>query len=438
MTPMLDHRGRPRVAITGIGAITPVGNTSEESWSNMLAGNSGIGRIKQFDASELPVQIAGEVKAFRARDHMNHKDARRMSRASQLAVAVAKQAVTDAGLSGGFADPERVAVVMGTAMGGWEKAYDGYTTYLEKGFGRANPFALTSSLCNMPSHHISLELHTLGPISTPVAACASGTQSIGDGAELIRRGSADVVLSGGVEGLIVEAAIAGFAAMRAMPTNYNDDPARASRPFDKDREGFVLAEGAGLVVLERLDHALARGAHIYAEVLGQSASSDAHHMAIPDPEAKGAIRAMRWAIEDADIAYDAVGYINAHGSSTPVNDALETYAIKRLFGESAYNMAVSSTKSIMGHAMGGAGTIEAIFTTYALDRGVLPPTWNYETSDPDCDLDYVTEGPRSADLRVAMSNSFGLGGQNACIVLGKHSNGTTAASATDGSNGANK
>jgi 3-oxoacyl-(acyl-carrier-protein) synthase len=275
----------------------------------------------------------------------------------------------------------------------------------------------------MPTHHISLELQTLGPINTTVAACASGTQSIGDGAELIRRGAADVVLAGGVEGLIVEAAVAGFAAMRAMPVNYNDAPHLASRPFDLNREGFILSEGAGLVVLERLDHALARGAHIYAEVLGQSSASDAHHMAIPDPEAAGAIRAMRWAIEDAGVAYDQIDYINAHGSSTPINDALETFAIKKLFGEQAYNLAVSSTKSIMGHAMGGTGTIEAIFCTYALEKGILPPTWNYETPDPECDLDYVTNGPRSADLRVAMSNSFGLGGQNACIVLGKHSNG---------------
>jgi 3-oxoacyl-(acyl-carrier-protein) synthase len=218
--------------------------------------------------------------------------------------------------------------------------------------------------------------------------------------------------------------MAGFCAMRAMPTNYNDDPGRASRPFDLNREGFILSEGAALFVLERLDHALARGVHIYAEVLGQSTSSDAHHMAIPDPDALGAIRAMRWAIEDAGIAYEAVNYINAHGSSTPINDALETYAIKKLFGEQAYNLSVSSTKSIMGHAMGGTGTIEAMFCAYALQEGILPPTWNYETPDPDCDLDYVTDGPRSAELRVTMSNSFGLGGQNACLVLGKYENST--------------
>ncbi len=423
MNSTVDQRGRPRIVITGIGAITPVGNTPVESWENLLAGNSGIGRITQFDPSDLPTQIAGEIKGFDPRAYMNHKDARRMSRASQLGVAVAKQAVEDAGLAGGFRDPERVGVVMGTAMGGWEKGNEGYEVYKEKGFARANPFALTSSLCNMPSHHISLELQTLGPINTTVAACASGTQSIGEGAELIRRGAADMVLAGGVEGLVVEAAMAGFCAMRAMPVNYNDDPGRASRPFDLHREGFILSEGAGLVVLERLDQALARGAYIYAEVLGQSTASDAHHMAIPDPEAAGAIRAMRWAIEDAGVAYDEIDYINAHGSSTPINDALETYAIKKLFGEQAYNLAVSSTKSIMGHAMGGTGTIEAIFCTYGLEKGILPPTWNFETPDPDCDLDYVTNGPRSADLRVAMSNSFGLGGQNACIVLGKYGNG---------------
>lgn len=418
MQEMVDHRGRPRVVITGLGALTPVGNTVAESWDSVLTGRSGVVRITQFDASGLPCQIAGEVKGFDPRDFINHKEARRMSRASQFAVAVLRMALADAGLSA-LPDPERSGVVMGTAVGGFEKADEGLQIYREKGFARANPFALTSSLANMPSHYVSLEAQALGPINTPVAACAAGTQAIGDAAEVIRRGSADLMLAGGVEALIHEGGVAGFAAMRALPVNYNDAPDRASRPFDAKREGFILSEGAGLVILERLDHALARGARIYAEVAGYASSSDAHHMAIPDPAAAGAIRAMRWAIEDAGLPYHAIQYINAHGSSTPVNDALETLAIKKLFGEAAYQIPVSSTKSVMGHAMGGTGAIEAIFTTLALYNATLPPTWNLEYPDPECDLDYVPNAPRRAPIEIAMSNSFGLGGQNAVLVLRK-------------------
>lgn len=418
MQAMVDHRGRPRVVITGLGALTPVGNTVAQSWDSVLTGRSGVVRITQFDASSLPCQIAGEVKGFDPRDFINHKEARRMSRASQFAVAVLRMALADAGLSA-LPDPERSGVVMGTAVGGFEKADEGLQIYREKGFARANPFALTSSLANMPSHYVSLEAQALGPINTPVAACAAGTQAIGDAAEVIRRGSADLMLAGGVEALIHEGGVAGFAAMRALPINYNDAPDKASRPFDAKREGFILSEGAGLVVLERIDHALARGARIYAEVAGYASSSDAHHMAIPDPAAAGAIRAMRWAIEDADLPYHAIQYINAHGSSTPVNDALETLAIKKLFGEAAYHIPVSSTKAIMGHAMGGTGAIEAIFTTLALHTATLPPTWNLEYPDPECDLDYVPNAPRHAPIEIAMSNSFGLGGQNAVLVLRK-------------------
>jgi 3-oxoacyl-(acyl-carrier-protein) synthase len=282
---------------------------------------------------------------------------------------------------------------------------------------------MTSSLPNMPSHHVSLLTGAIGPISSVVSACATGTQAIGEAAEFIRRGVADRVLAGGVEGLIHEAAIGGFTAMRALTTRFNHAPERASRPFDKDRDGFVLSEGAGIVVLERLEQALERGAHIYAELLGHASSSDAFHVAVPDPDAAGAVRAMRWAIEDADLMPEDVDYINAHGTSTPVNDATETLAIKRLFGEYAYEIPVSSSKSVLGHAMGGAGAIEAIFCMQALSQGIIPPTWNYETPDPECDLDYVPNAPRAAEIRVALSNSFGLGGQNACLVLGKYPNG---------------
>jgi 3-oxoacyl-[acyl-carrier-protein] synthase II len=304
-------------------------------------------------------------------------------------------------------------------MGGMERLDENLTILRTKGLARVNPFAVTSALPNMPSHHVSLMAHTLGPISTVIAACATGTQAIGEAAEFIRRGAADMVLAGGVEGLIHEAAVAGFAAMRALSTQYNDAPGRASRPFDKDRDGFILSEGAGIVVLERMDRALARGAKIYAEFLGHASSSDAFHVAAPDPEAAGAVRAMKWALQDADLALDQVSYINAHGTSTPVNDAIETVAIKKLFGEQAYNVPVSSTKSVMGHAMGGAGAIETIFCAYATQQGILPPTWNYETPDPECDLDYVPNAPRQADVKTAMCNSFGLGGQNACVVVGR-------------------
>jgi beta-ketoacyl-acyl-carrier-protein synthase II len=405
-----------------MGAISPLGNTAAESWESAVAGRSGVGPITQFDASDFPCRIAGEVKEFNPKDYMDFKEARRMSRASQLAVAAASMAVSDANLPEAVPDPERTGVVIGTGMGGLDKADENLQVLRQKGVSRVNPFSLTSSLPNMPSHHVSLMAQTMGPISTVIAACATGTQAIGEAMEFIRRGSADMILAGGVEGLIHEGALAGFTAMRALSTNFNDCPERASRPFDLHRDGFILSEGAGVVVLERLDKALERGAHIYAEVLGHASSSDAYHVAAPDPEGEGAVRAMRWAIEDAGIELSEMDYINAHGSSTPINDQVETLAIKRLFGETAYEIAVSSTKSVMGHAMGGTGALEAIFCAYALQDGILPPTINYETPDPDCDLDYVPNVARKANIRVAMSNSFGLGGQNACLVLSRFDN----------------
>ncbi|MCI0394229.1 MAG: beta-ketoacyl-ACP synthase II [Chloroflexi bacterium] len=420
----VDARGRPRIVITGMGAMTPLGHSAAESWQSALEGRSGIGPITQFDASDLPCQIAGEVKEFEPKNYMDFKEARRMARGSQLALAAARMALSDAGWPEVVPNPERTGVVVGTGMGGFDRVDENLQIYRAKGLARVNPFALTSSLPNMPSHHVSLMAQAQGPINTVVAACATGTQAIGEAAELIRRGVADTVLAGGVEGLIHEAAVAGFAAMRALSTSFNNCPEKASRPFDLRRDGFILSEGAGIVVLERLDQALARGARIYAEFLGHASSSDAFHVAAPDPEGAGAIRAMRWSLQDACVQLNQVDYINAHGTSTPVNDLTETLAIKKLFGEQAYNMPVSSTKSVMGHAMGGAGAIEAIFCAYALYDDVIPPTWNYETPDPQCDLDYVPNEPRLANLGVAMSNSFGLGGQNACLVLGKYENNT--------------
>lgn len=420
-----DKRGRPRIVITGMGIISPLGHTAQENWDSLLQGRSGIGPITQFDASGLPVLIAGEVKDFVPRDYIDFKEARRMSRVSQLATVAAQMALTDANLPFPVStalDPERVGVLVGTGVGGFEVADRNLIIYRNQGYNRVNPFAMTSFLPNMPSYHVSLLAGSLGPISTVNAACATGTQAVGEGLELIRRGVADTVLTGGAEGLIHEAAIAGFARMRALSTAYNDEPERASRPFDKDRDGFVLSEGAGIMVLERLDKALERGVRIYAEVIGHSSSSDAFHVAAPDPAAAGKVRAMRWAVEDSDLTLADIDYINAHGTATPVNDSSETHAIKTLFGERAYEIPVSGSKSVLGHAMGATGAIEAIFCAYALAEQIIPPTWNYETPDPACDLDYVPNAPRPSDLQFVLSNSFGLGGQNACLVLAKFEN----------------
>lgn len=415
-----DWKGRPRVVITGIGAVSPLGNTAADSWDSMVNGRSGITAITQFDASDLPCRVAGEVKDFEPRNYMDVKDARRMSRCSQLAIAAARMAIADAGLPENVDNPERVGVLIGTAVGGIERAFEAMDTYYGRGLRFVNPFAVPMSLANMPSHHISMMIGSQGILNTTVAACASGTQAIGEAAQYIRDGRADMVVAGGVEGLIHIAGIVGFSAMRGLTTSYNDTPATSSRPFDKTRDGFVLSEGAGIVTLERLDYALARGARIYAEVLGHASSSDAFHVAAPDPEGAGAVRAMRWALEDANLPTDEVSYINAHGPSTPAGDAMETAAIKRLFGERAYQIPISSNKSLMGHAMGGAGALESIFGTFALYHQLIPATWNYETPDPECDLDYVVNASRPAAVKTVLKNSFGLGGQNACLVLGRY------------------
>ncbi len=407
-----------RVVVTGMGAMTPLGLTLEETWEGLLAGRSGVGPITQFDASGLPVRIAGELKDFDSTRYINFKAARRMARCSQVAIAIAQAALVDAGLNLPLADEERVGVLVGSAVGGLDRAIAGVDTFRAKGLARISPFIITSSLANMPSHHVSHWTGAKGPISTVVAACATGTQAVGEAAEIIRRGAADVVICGGVEALIHFAPIAGFCAMRALSAR-NDEPERASRPFDAERDGFVYSEGGALLILEALEHARARGARIRAEMLGHASSSDAFHVAQPDPEGMGASRAMRWALDDSGLTPDDVGYINAHGSSTPISDPIETRAIKRVFGERAYKIPVSSTKSMIGHAMGGAGAIEAAACVLTVEQGIIHPTINLETPDPECDLDYVPEGARKADVRFALSNSFGLGGQNACLVLGR-------------------
>lgn len=408
------------VVVTGIGAVTPLGLTAEESWESLLAGRSGIGAITRFDSSVLPVHIAGEVKGFQPELFMDRKEVRRTSRASHLVVAAVRMALADAKLPEPIPNPERVGTVVGTGAGGLEVVDRELTTLRTRGFDRVNPFALTGFLANMPAYHISLITGAYGPINTVVAACASGAQAIADGVELIRRGRADVVVVAGVEGLIELTSIGAFARISALSTR-NDDPEHACRPFDKGRDGTVLSEGAGALILESLAHAQQRQAPIYGELAGNASSSDAYHVTAPDPEAAGMVRSMRWALEDARVAPRQIDYINAHGTATPLNDSLETLAIKRVFGEDAYRIPVSGSKALLGHALGGTGAIEAIFCLLAMRDNIIPPTWNYTEPDPACDLDYVPNQPRQAILNTVVSNSFAMGGHNTCLVFRRHS-----------------
>jgi len=419
----MNSNGQPRplrrVVVTGLGAITPLALNAKEHWDRLVTGVSGIKRISAFDASEFPTQIAGEVKGFDPTQYMNFKEARRMARCSQFAIAAAKEAMTDAGLSDIASEADRIGALMGSAMGGFDMALSGIQTLREKGWKRVSPFSLPESLANMPAHHISLHYGAKGFNNTVVTACAAGTQAVGEAMEAIQRGRAEIMFAGGAEAILIPECIVGFSAMRGLSTR-NDEPERASRPFDKDRDGFCVSEGSAVFILEALEHARARGARIYCEVVGYGASSDAYDVAAPDPVGEGAIRAMRWAIEDAGIAAEQIGYINAHGSSTPLGDAIETLAIKTLFGEKAYAIPISSTKSMCGHSFGATGAIEALSCAMTLYTQVIHPTINYETPDPQCDLDYVPNVARQAEVRYTLSNSFGLGGQNACLVMGKY------------------
>jgi 3-oxoacyl-[acyl-carrier-protein] synthase II len=408
-----------RAVITGLGAVTPLGLSVSALWEGLLAGRSGITRITQFDPRELPCQIAGEVKGFDATAYMEAKEARRMTRVSQLALASAQEALRDSKLGLPLANPQRVALVYGTAIGAIDRLDQEIQTMRQRGYDRINPFSVPAVLPNMPTFHITHLLGALGPNLTLSTSCATGTQTIGEGLEIIRQGRADIAFCGGAEGIICDFAIAGFASLRALPIHLNDRPGEASRPFERDREGFVFSEGAATLVVERLEHALQRGAHIYAELLGHASCSDAYHVAIPEPSGQGALRAMRWALENASIEPEEVDYINAHGTSTEANDAMETLAIKRLFGQRAYSIPISSTKSMIGHALGASGAIEAIVCALSLQTGQIHPTINFVNPDPACDLDYVPNRARSANIHIALSNSFGLGGQNACLVLRK-------------------
>jgi 3-oxoacyl-[acyl-carrier-protein] synthase II len=406
-----------RVVITGVGLITCLGQEVESFWQALLAGKSGIQGISSFDAGDLPCKIAGEIPEFDPTDFMPAKEARRMARNSQMALGAAMLAVEDAELALALKDPERVGVYFGTAIGGLERGVEGIRVLKERGLAKVNPFYLPSTLPNMAAFHVTHHFKALGPNSTITTACATGTQTVGEAAQAIRNGWADVIIAGGTEAMIQDFVVAGFSAMRALPVNFNEEPQRASRPFDLLREGFVFAEGAGCVILESLEHAQARDARIYAEVTGFASSGDAFHIAAPDPDGHGAIRTMQRALEDAGIQPDQVSYINAHGTSTPANDATETKAIKNVFGDYAHRVPISSTKSMLGHAMGASGTIEAIVCALSIHYQEIHPTINYENPDPELDLDYVPHQPRKAEVKIVLSNSFGLGGQNACLVL---------------------
>jgi 3-oxoacyl-[acyl-carrier-protein] synthase II len=408
-----------RVVVTGLGALTPIGNTAEELWTGLTHGRSGIGPITKFDATGYPTRIAGEIRNFDPLAFVDKKEARRLDPYLQYAIASSVMAVGDAGLDPGKTDAERFGVLIGSGIGGITTLLEGEHVLLAKGPDRVSPFIIPMLIVNMASGLVSMRFGAKGPNSSVVTACATGNHAIGDAFKLIRYDEADVMIAGGAEAIIVPLTIAGFCAMKAMSTR-NDDPQGASRPFDAGRDGFVCGEGAGMVVLESLEHAVRRDARIYAEVIGYGMTGDAHHMTAPDPQGDGAARAMALALKSAKLQPSEVGYINAHGTSTPYNDKFETIAIKRVFGEHAEKLAVSSTKSMTGHLLGAAGGVEAIATTLALHHGLLPPTINYQTPDPDCDLDYVPNQARKQDVEVALSNAFGFGGTNATLAFRKY------------------
>jgi 3-oxoacyl-[acyl-carrier-protein] synthase II len=415
---LMVANGARRVVVTGLGAVTPLGNDAQTTWSKLLAGQSGAGPITLFDASGFMVGFACEAKDFEPTDWIEHKQVRRIDRFAQLIVAAARQAEVDAGLEIAK-ERERVGASVATAMGGLKSLEECTDTLIERGPDRVNPFSIPAIIPNMGAASVSIELGTRGPLGSPCTACAASLMAIGEGLDAIRLGRAEVMLCGGSDAAITRAGIAGFAALRAL-SRRNADPASASRPFDRDRDGFVVGEAGAILVLEELEHAKGRGAKIYAELLGYGVSSDAEHITEPDPTGEHPARAMRMAFRDAGIDPDEIDYINAHGTSTPLGDASETRVIKLALGEeTASRTPVSSTKGGTGHCLGAAGALEAIFCTLAIHTGVLPPTINYDTPDPQCDLDYIPNTARKAKIRTAVSNSFGFGGHNASIVLGR-------------------
>jgi 3-oxoacyl-[acyl-carrier-protein] synthase II len=405
------------VAVTGLGAVTPIGGDAKSTWQAAVEGRSGIDFIRSFDASGFPVRIAAEVKDFDPSTVASHKEARKLDRYVLLALGAAREAVADAKLEGAY-DPARVAILFGSAIGGFLGVMEQVEVLRERGADRVTPTFIPSVLVDAASGQLAITFGFRGPNYAPVSACATGSTSIGEAAELIKRGDADAALAGGAEACMHPLILAGFCAMRGLVAE-EVDPKRASRPFDATRAGFVMGEGAGVLVLEELEGARKRGATIYAEILSYGASNDAHHMAQPDPESVGVSEMIRQALKRADIDPQRVGYINAHGTSTPLGDAAETKAIKDVFGDHAYELAVSSTKSVTGHCLGSAGAIEAMMCVLAIHHGVLPPTINYEHPDPTCDLDYVPNTARKAHIDVALSNAMGLGGHNGCVLVGR-------------------
>jgi len=409
-----------RVVVTGIGAVTSLGNDAKTFWENIVQNKSGIDFITRVDKDDFPVHVAAEIKDFDVRKFVERKDARKMDLFTQYAVAASKMAVEDANLTIDESNADRVGVWIGCGIGGMDTYEEQLRRFIDKGYRRVSPFFVPMLIPDMAAGQVSIQLGAKGINSCTVTACASGANSIGDAFKAVQRGDADYIITGGTESPITNMAFAGFSAMKAL--TFNDDPQTASRPFDKNRDGFVMGEGAGILVIETLDSALERGADIYAEIVGYGATGDAYHITAPAEGGEGAARAMKQALADAAIAPEAVDYINAHGTSTDMNDRYETQAIKKVFGEHATKLAVSSTKSMTGHLLGAAGGVESVISVKAIDDGVIPATINYETPDPDCDLDYVPNESRKQDVNVVLSNSFGFGGHNACLVFKKYEN----------------
>ena len=409
-----------RVVITGIGVLSPIGNTKEDLYKSLLEGKSGIGQITRFDASEFTTTIAGEIKDFNPADYMNKKDARKMDRYTQYAVAASKMAIDDSKLDLDSIDRDKFGVILGCGIGGLETFEDQHKTYSDRGPSRISPFFIPMMIGNMAAGQVAIAFGARGINETIVTACASSTNSIGDSFKAIQRGESDIIISGGTEAPLTPMALGGFAAMRALSTN-NENPEQASRPFDDKRDGFIMAEGAGILILEELEHALARGAHIYAEVAGYGVTCDAHHITTPAEGGVGAAKAMTKALEDAEVHPEQVDYINAHGTSTEYNDKFESAAIKSVFKDHAYNgLKVSSTKSMTGHLLGAAGGVEGCICALAIENSYIPPTINYEYKDESCDLDYVPNKGINQEVNYAMSNSLGFGGHNATVLFKKY------------------
>ncbi len=410
-----------RVVVTGLGVISPVGNTVGEAWDSLIRGKSGVSRLTLFDCSDYPTQIAAEVKGFNPTAYLSAKELKHSDRFVQFAVAAAKQAVADSKLDIAKEDPHRIGVWVGTGMGGLGTIEEGYRDLKAKGPSKVRPFFIPMIICNMAPGQVSISLGVKGPNSCSVSACASSGHAIGDAFEIIQRGDAEVMIAGGSECAITSLGVAGFCALKALSAR-NDEPQSASRPFDKTRDGFVIGEGAAMVVLEELGHALKRGAPIYAEVIGYGMSGDAYHVTAPDPKGEGAAACMKAALQDANLKPSDISYINAHGTSTPLNDKIETKAIKQVFGETAYKIPVSSTKSMTGHLLGAAGAIEFVVCCLAIRDQIVPPTINYRNPDPECDLDYVPNQARKVKVDVTLSNSLGFGGHNVSLIIRKFLN----------------